>query len=86
MVLWKRRRLTAAGLIVAFVGLAVVWFIPNGFEETIRKGRVVCCGHEIDRGWLRTSLAAAGAVGGSAMMLLGLRRAASSRTHEPTAQ
>ncbi len=84
--LWRRRRLAAVGLIVVFAGLAVVWFIPDGYEEAMRNGRAVCCGREIDRAWLRTTVAAFGTGAGAGLILLALLRAASHGTHKPSAR
>ena len=74
IMLWRRRRLVAIGLIVAFVALAVVWFIPDGYEQTVRDGQPVCCGREIGREWLRTGVVAIGAGVGVSLALLGLLR------------
>jgi hypothetical protein len=63
VLLWAhRRRLAALGILVAFIGLALPWFVDDGYEERFDGGRPVCCGHVIDRGPLRTSIAVGGVV------------------------
>lgn len=81
MLLWRRRRLAAVGLLIAFAALVTAWFIPDGFEQTIRDGRPVCCGRAIGRGSLRLAVATVGAGLGGSVALLGFLR----RRHSPTA-
>lgn len=75
ILLWRRRRLVAIGLLVAFAALVTAWFIPDGFEQAMRSGRPVCCGREIGRGPLRAGVAAAGVCLGLSLALRGLLRA-----------
>ena len=74
ILLWRRRRLVAIGLLIAFAALVTAWFIPDGFEQTMRNGRPVCCGREIGRGSLRAAVATAGAGLGALLAFLGLLR------------
>lgn len=75
ILLWRRRRLIAIGLLIAFAGLVTAWFIPDGFEQTMRNGHPVCCGRQISQGLLRAGVAAAGAGVGVLLVLQGLLRA-----------
>ena len=72
ILLWFRRRLVAIGILMAFAAVATAWFIPDGYVQTMRDGRPVCCGEVIDRGWLRTLVVMVGAVLGGMFVLLGL--------------
>jgi hypothetical protein len=72
ILLWRRRRLVAIGMLLAFAAIATGWFIPDGYAETMRDGHPVCCGEVIHRGWLRTSVVVAGAGLGTLFVLLGL--------------
>jgi hypothetical protein len=74
ILLWRHRGLVAIGLLIAFAALAIPWFITDGYEQTMRGGRPVCCGRVIDREWLRTSVALVGASLGASLMLAGLLR------------
>ena len=74
ILLWRRRRLAAIGLIVVFSALVVAWFVPDGFEQSMRNGRPVCCGREISREWLRTAIAIAGVGIGAALIVVGVSR------------
>jgi hypothetical protein len=72
ILLWRRRRLVAIGILLAFAAIVTGWFIPDGYAETMRDGHPVCCGEVIHRGWLRTSVVVAGAGLGALFVLLGL--------------
>ena len=72
ILLWRRRRLVAIGMLLAFAAIATAWFIPDGYAETMRDGHLVCCGEVIHRGWLRTSVVVIGAGLGTLFVLLGL--------------
>jgi hypothetical protein len=42
---WARRqRLVATGLLVVFLGVAAPWLSEDGYQQTMRNGRPVCCG------------------------------------------
>jgi hypothetical protein len=75
ILLWQRRRFVAIGGVIAFTAIVVAWFIPDGFEQTMRDGRPVCCGREISREWLRNGIVIAGVGLGAAFVLIGLWRA-----------
>lgn len=72
ILLWRRRRLVAIGMLLAFAAIATGWFIPDGYVQTMRDGHPVCCGEVIHRGWLRTSVVVVGAGLGVLSALLGL--------------
>lgn len=72
ILLWRRRRLVAIGMLLAFAAIATGWFIPDGSAETMRDGHPVRCGEVIHRGWLRTVVVVAGAGLGVLFVLLGL--------------
>lgn len=74
ILLWRRRRLVALGILVAFAAMTAAWFIPDGFEQTYRSGRPICCGHVIDRGWLRTLVGIAGSAGALLLVVSGVVR------------
>ena len=84
IVLWRRRRLVAIGMFIAFAALATAWFIPDGYVQTMREGRPVCCGMVIERGWLRTAVALIGTGSGGLFVLLGLLHRVRTR-REPVA-
>jgi hypothetical protein len=72
ILLWPRRRLVAMGVLIAFAAIATAWFIPDGYVQTMREGRPVCCGEVIDRGWLRTVVVVLGSGLAALAVLLGL--------------
>jgi len=72
ILLWRRRRLVAIGMLIAFAAIATAWFIPDGYVQTMRDGQPVCCGEVIKRGWLRTLVVVGGAGLGVLFVLLGL--------------
>ena len=72
ILLWRRRRLVAIGMLLAFAAIATAWFIPDGYAETMRDGHPVCCGEVIHRGWLRTTVVVIGTGVGALLVLLGL--------------
>jgi hypothetical protein len=72
ILLWRRRRLVAIGMLLAFAAIATAWFIPDGYAETMRDGHPVCCGEAIHRGWLRTVVVVIGTGLGVLFVLLGL--------------
>jgi hypothetical protein len=64
--------MAALGVVVAFAAITTAWFIPDGYEQTYRNGHPICCGHEIDRGPLRTLVAVLGTTGAVVLVLGGL--------------
>jgi hypothetical protein len=72
ILLWPKRRLVAIGILIASAAIATAWFIPNGYVQTMRDGHPVCCGEEIDRGWLRTAVFVGGSGIGAFAVLVGL--------------
>jgi hypothetical protein len=72
ILLWPKRRLVAMGVLIASTAIATAWFIPDGYVQTMRDGRPVCCGEVIDRGWLRTAVVVIGSGLGAFAVLLGL--------------
>ena len=81
VLLWRRRRMAAIGIAIAFAAMTTAWFIPDGFEQTFRNGHPVCCGHFIDRGALRVFVGVAGTAGALAFVVAGFLRG-STRRHE----
>jgi hypothetical protein len=74
VLLARRERLVATGLLVAFVAVAAPWFIEDGYEQTMRNGRPVCCGREIDRDPVRTGIVLVGASIGAPLAAAGVAR------------
>jgi membrane protease YdiL (CAAX protease family) len=74
ILLWRRRPLVAIGIVIAFVAIAVPWFIEDGYEQTMQNGRPVCCGREISREWLRTGIVVVGSGAGAVVVGIGLVR------------
>jgi hypothetical protein len=64
--------MAALGVLVAFAAITTAWFIPDGYEQTYRHGHPICCGHEIDRGPLRTLVAVLGTTGAVVLVLGGV--------------
>jgi hypothetical protein len=82
ILLWRRRRFVAIGMLLAFAAIATGWFIPDGYVQTMRDGHPVCCGEVINRGWLRTSVVVIGAGLGTLFVLLGLLHPRRPRRHD----
>jgi hypothetical protein len=71
VLLWRRRRMVAVGVVIAFLAITTAWFIPDGFEQTLRNGHSVCCGHVIDRNPLRMVVAIAGTIAALVLVVTG---------------
>jgi hypothetical protein len=74
ILLWRRWPRVSLGIVIAFVAIAAPWFIEDGYEQTMRNGRPVCCGREISREWLRTGIVVAGSVVGAVLAGIGFGR------------
>lgn len=74
ILLWRRRRMVAFGIMIAFAAITVAWFIPDGFEQTFRNGHPACCGRVIDRTVLRVVVGLAGTAAALALVVAGFLR------------
>ena len=86
ILLWRRWPLVSIGIVIAFVALAAPWFIEDGYEQTMRNARPVCCGREISREWLRTGIVVVGSVVGAVLAGIGFVRGRRRDTRAPAVQ
>jgi hypothetical protein len=74
ILLWRRWPLVSIGIVIAFAAIAAPWFIDDGYEQTMRNGRPVCCGRQISREWLRTGIVVVGSLAGAVLAGIGFVR------------